>query len=98
MQHVVLDELSRPVDLQRILRGENFEAIAREIYLSRGHAENLAQELYQMHGVTSRAELAGIYLGLRDPTGIPSGHRTAGRPPRSTDEPAGNTERDRPNA
>jgi DNA-binding NarL/FixJ family response regulator len=55
--------------LVRILRGDDFEAIARELYVSRGHAENLARELYRMHGVTSRAELAGIYLGLRDPAG-----------------------------
>ncbi|MBL7492471.1 AAA family ATPase [Frankia sp. AgB1.9] len=55
--------------LVRILRGDDFEAIARELYLSRGHAENLARDLYRMHGVSSRAELAGLYLGLRDPSG-----------------------------
>ncbi|OHV29959.1 MULTISPECIES: AAA family ATPase [Pseudofrankia] len=51
--------------LTRILRGDDFESIARELYMSKGHAENVARELYRMHGVTSRAELAGIYLGLR---------------------------------
>jgi len=57
--------------LARILRGDDFEAIARDMYMSRGHAENVARELYRMHGVTSRTELAGIYLGLRDPGGFP---------------------------
>ncbi|MBL7495509.1 AAA family ATPase [Frankia sp. CNm7] len=57
--------------LARILRGDDFESIAKELYMSKGHAENVARELYRMHGVTSRAELAGIYLGLRDPGAFP---------------------------
>lgn len=63
--------------------GDDFEAIARELYLSRGHAENLARDLYRMHGVSSRAELAGIYLGLRDPAGaaLPLPEPGAGEPP-----------------
>ncbi|WP_462203309.1 hypothetical protein [Frankia sp. CcWB3] len=53
--------------LRRILRGDDFDAISAELYISRGHAENLARDLYRLHGVASRAELAGLYLGLRGP-------------------------------
>ncbi|MDT3438866.1 AAA family ATPase [Pseudofrankia sp. BMG5.37] len=74
--------------LTRILRGDDFESIARELYMSKGHAENVARELYRMHGVTSRAELAGIYLGLRGSGDFPAYPLPTPPPPRDeADEP-----------